>query len=135
MDIAILDTSTGQVDIMRNVDEDFISVVYADDMLAYLEDHGYNVDYVQFMCHDNIKVNHKFLPSDTSRSIWARVGMTLYGTKEEINKLLTDGDASSILNKNQYVFDGDSYIPEDCVSHYNEDYEENFEVGDYDFDV
>ena len=61
MDIAILDTSTGQVDIMRNVDEDFIDTFYEGDASLYLEDHGYNVNNIQYMCNDSIKVNEIIL--------------------------------------------------------------------------
>lgn len=75
------------------------------------------------------------------RSIWMRLGVTLKGTKEEIESLLSDDyDLSKnalmkILKEGRYDFDGDSYIPETCVEDYNKDYGTEHEVGDVSFNL
>lgn len=73
------------------------------------------------------------------RSIWMRLGITLTGTKEEIEALFDDDCDTSknalmkMLTDGNYNFDGDSYIPETCVEDYNDTYKTNHEVGDYEF--
>lgn len=74
------------------------------------------------------------------RSIWMRLGVTLKGTKEEIETLFSDGEESfdvlmKILKERRFIFDGDSYIPETCVEDYNKEYGTNHEVGDYEFNI
>lgn len=73
------------------------------------------------------------------RRIWMRLGVTLEGTKEEIETLLSDDyDLSKnalkkILTEGRYKVDGDSYIPETCVEEYNNDYGTDHEVDDVSF--
>lgn len=74
------------------------------------------------------------------RSIWMRLGVTLKGTKEEIEALFSDGEESvnvlmRILKEKHYVIDGDSYIPENCIEQYNKEHGTDHEVCDYGFNL
>lgn len=57
MDIAILNYPTGEVDVLRGIDVDFISDIFADDVEAYLESVGYNIHDIHYMCADEIVIN------------------------------------------------------------------------------
>ena len=65
------------------------------------------------------------------RKIWLRMGVTLTGTREEIHKLISEGDFGSMLEKGNWEFGGDSYIPEESIDEYNNEYGENYEVKEY----
>lgn len=70
------------------------------------------------------------------RSIWMRLGVTLYGTAEEIGQLLSEQDDEAlvrILDEQRYEMDGDSYIPDCSVEEYNDTYGTDYETGDYEF--
>ena len=74
------------------------------------------------------------------RSIWMRLGVTLKGTKEEIESLFNDDEKSyetltKILKERRFEIDGDSYIPETVVEEYNKEYNTQHEVGDYGFNL
>jgi hypothetical protein len=75
------------------------------------------------------------------RSIWMRLGVTLNGTKEEIESLFSDDYEVSrnalmkILTEGRFNFDGDSYIPEPSVEDYNESYGTEHEVGEVGFNL
>ena len=74
-----------------------------------------------------------------NRTIWLRLGVQVNGTKEEIESLFSNdvnecnNALMNLINKRQYLFNGNSYIPETCVEEYNKEYGTNHEVGDYDF--
>lgn len=55
-----------------------------------------------------------------------RVGVTFYGTPEEIDMLIRgDGDEDYIeklFQKGQAVIDGDSYCPDEIIDQYNAQY-------------
>lgn len=57
MDIAILNYPTGQVDVLRGVDEDVIQAQYEGDIEEYLDDCGYNFDDIRYMCADELTIN------------------------------------------------------------------------------
>lgn len=57
MDVVILNYPTGEVDVLRNIDPDFVSTFFADDMELYLEDRGYNVNDIHYMCADKLAIN------------------------------------------------------------------------------
>lgn len=74
------------------------------------------------------------------RYIWMRLGITLRGTKEEIESLFNDDDKSyetltKILQERRFEIIGDSYIPETEVEEYNKEYNTEHEVGDYGFNL
>ena len=70
------------------------------------------------------------------RTIWIRLGATLRGTEEEIEKLFTEDRSDvllKILKEGRYEFEGDTYITEPTVDNYNAEYGTNHEVDEYDF--
>lgn len=74
------------------------------------------------------------------RSIWMRLGISLRGTKEEIESLFNDDEKSyetltKILQERRFEIIGDSYIPEKVVEEYNKEYNTQHEVGDYGFNL
>ena len=75
----------------------------------------------EVLCFDTV------FPEEEERSIWMRLGVTVTGTADEIEKIL-DGDfglAFKLIEKGQFEIDGDSYIPEECIEEYNEEYGTN----------
>lgn len=68
---------------------------------------------------------------EEKRKIWLRMGVTLTGTREEIDKLINEGEFGTMLDEGNWEFDGDSYIPEDSIDVYNNEYGENYIVKDY----
>ena len=68
------------------------------------------------------------------RSVWLRVGVEVYGSKEEIDALVDgNGDLNKLLRNGQFEFYGDSYIPEPEVENYNKTYNTNFEKGEIEY--
>lgn len=62
------------------------------------------------------------------RSVWARIGVTLTGSKEEIEALFTDNFGEvleKLIKDGKFKLDGDSYIPETCIAEYDERYGTN----------
>lgn len=57
--IVVLNYATSEVVIHENVDNDFISDVFADDIESYLESIGYNVNDIHYMCGDNIEIKYE----------------------------------------------------------------------------
>lgn len=72
-----------------------------------------------------------------TRQIWMRLGATVSGSKEEIEKVL-DGDVETLkklLDKKQIEFSGDTYIPEECIEDYNEEFDTDYEPNMVEFDL
>lgn len=74
------------------------------------------------------------------RSLWMRIGCTVRGTKEQMDTMLRGEDyhlaeytLKNMLNNGQIDIDGSCYVPEKCVEDYNEEYDDDVEVGDIDF--
>lgn len=74
------------------------------------------------------------------RSVWMRIGCTVRGTKEQMDAMMKGEDdrlaeytLKDMFNNGQIDIDGSCYIPESCVEDYNEDYDDDVEVGDIDF--
>ena len=74
------------------------------------------------------------------RSLWMRIGCTVRGTKEQMDTILKGEDyrlseytLKDMLNNGQVDIDGSCYVPEKCVEDYNEEYDDDVEVGDIDF--
>lgn len=67
--------------------------------------------------------------SGTVSSIWMRLGVTVTGTKEDIENVL-QGDAitlARLLGQKQFSIDGETYIPASCIEDYNSQNETSFE--------
>ena len=57
MDIAIFNYQTGEVDIIRGIDQNLFEAKYEGDTGEYLKDCGYNRSNIEWMSSDEIKVN------------------------------------------------------------------------------
>lgn len=57
MDIAIFNYPTGEVDVIRGLDDDVIQAQYEGDIEEYLDDCGYNIHDIHYMCADEIVIN------------------------------------------------------------------------------
>lgn len=69
------------------------------------------------------------------KKLWVRAGVTLHITDEEADKIL-DHDANStslsdvvrqIIAEGRFAWDGNSYIPEEAVSAFNDEYGTNYD--------
>ena len=74
------------------------------------------------------------------RQVWMRIGCTVRGTKGQMDAIMKGEDdrlaectLKDMFNNGQVDMDGSCYIPESCVEDYNEEYDDNVEVGDIDF--
>lgn len=68
-------------------------------------------------------------------SLWMRLGITLTGSKEEIEKVL-QGDEDTLarlLQEYKFNIDGESYIPESCIEEYNKENNTDFPERDINF--
>ena len=66
-----------------------------------------------------------------------RLGASVSGTKEEIDKVI-NGDANTLkqlLGKGQIEFNGDTYIPEECIEEYNAEYKTDYDPDLAEFDL
>ncbi len=72
-----------------------------------------------------------------TRQIWMRLGAYVSGTAEEIDKVI-NGDVETLkklLDKKQIEFSGDTYIPEECIEDYNEEFDTDYEPDMVEFDL
>lgn len=75
--------------------------------------------------------------TDTScgESVWMRAGITVQGSRKEIEKILT-GDAGTLqtlLEAGSYEFDGETYIPMTIMEGYNKKHDTDFEEDEIEF--
>lgn len=73
--------------------------------------------------------------SGAVNSIWMRLGVTVTGTKEDIEKVL-QGDAitlARLLGQKKFTIDGETYIPSSSIEGYNSQNETFFEEEDIEF--
>lgn len=104
-----------------------------DDFLRYTGENTVGEDWRidEVLCFDTV------YPKEEERSIWLRLGAIVYGTKEEIDKVI-NGDAETLkklLDKKQIEFSGDTYIPEECIEEYNEEFDTDYEPNTVEFDL
>ena len=71
----------------------------------------------------------------TESSIWMRLGVTVTGSKEEIEKILQGDEAvlACLLGKRKFNIDGETYIPSSCIEEYNNQNKTSFEEEDIEF--
>lgn len=104
-----------------------------------------NNDYYELLDHfieekfDVLANKYKIVaPTDIKheRSVWLRAGIVLSGTKKEIDAIVSgDGDMKTLLDKQQFKFNGESYIPECTVEEYNRQYDTDFNVQDISYNL
>lgn len=89
--------------------------------------------------YDHHIIRHPDEPEETDtpceESIWVRAGMTVQGSKRNIEKIL-GGDAGTLhemLEAGNYGIDGETYIPVTVVEEYNREHATNFEERDVEF--
>lgn len=73
--------------------------------------------------------------TDTTNSIWMRLGITVTGSKADIEKVL-QGDETTLarlLGNKKFSIDGETYIPSSCIEEYNNQNKTSFEEGDVEF--
>lgn len=71
------------------------------------------------------------------KSVWMRLGVTLTGSREDIEHVL-QGDSKTLctlLENRQYKIEGDTYIPNICVCEYNDTNKTNIEECDIQFEL
>ena len=61
MDIAIFNYPTGEVYVIRGVNEDIIEAQYEGDIEWYLSDCGYNTSDIHYMCSRHLTINEEIL--------------------------------------------------------------------------
>ena len=79
-----------------------------------------------FYDHGYITLNEfKYqITKDNLRSVWLRLGVTVTGTEEQMEKLF-NGDKATLRNlieRKQFILDSNSYIPEEEAEAYNDTY-------------
>ena len=74
------------------------------------------------------------------KNLWARLGVTMSLTDDEIERLIGEGQAAmsdreKILTKviadGRFTLDGETYIPQEAVTDFNEEYNASYEENDY----
>ena len=79
----------------------------------------------------------KAYDGQNAKSVWMRLGITLTGSQEDIEKGL-QGDSKTLrtlLENRQYKIEGDTYIPDTCVCEYNDANKTNFEEYQIQFEL
>lgn len=73
--------------------------------------------------------------TDAANYIWMRLGITVTGSKEDIEKILQGDEAAlaSLLKKKKFNIDGETYIPSSCIEEYNSQNKTSFEEEDIEF--
>lgn len=70
-------------------------------------------------------------------SVWMRMGTTMKGSREEIEKIL-NGDTDTLvrlLTQKRFTIDGETYIPATGIEEYNKEHQTDFEERDVDFHI
>lgn len=57
MNIVILNYPTGEVDVIKGIDDDFIEAKYEGDIEEYLDDCGYKTSDIHYMYADTLVIN------------------------------------------------------------------------------
>lgn len=76
------------------------------------------------------------------KHIWMRAGVTLNLAEDEVELILNSFDSivagnvvAQALKDGRFRFDGESYIPEECVEGYNGEHGTDFEVADINMEL
>ena len=74
------------------------------------------------------------------KKLWARLGVTMSLTDDEVNALIGDDQASmrdregiliKVIRDGRFALDGETYVPQEAVSDFNEEYDASYEENDY----
>lgn len=74
------------------------------------------------------------------KKLWARLGVTLSLTNEEVEKLISDDRLEmkdrekivmKVISEGRFSLDGETYVPQEAVADFNEEYNTSYEENDY----
>jgi hypothetical protein len=74
------------------------------------------------------------------KKLWARLGVTMSLTDDEVNALIGDDQASmrdrekiliQVIGDGRFSLDGETYVPQEAVEDFNEEYNAFYEENDY----
>lgn len=74
------------------------------------------------------------------KNLWARLGVTMSLTDEEVEKLIGEDQAAvnerekiliKVINDGRFSLDGETYVPQEAVEDFNEEYDASYEENDY----
>lgn len=73
--------------------------------------------------------------SSCGESLWMRAGITVLGSKENIEKILSgnSGTLQELLEAGNYEINGETYIPSTVIEEYNKEHRTDFEEEDVEF--
>ena len=96
--------------------------------------------YIQGVSDAHLWVDYRVIPktaeeSQPKQAIWMRVGTTVKGSTEEIEKIIEGDDETlcRLLETRNFDIDGETYIPSTVVEEYNRENNTDFEEKDVDF--
>ena len=84
-------------------------------------------------------IRHEDEPEDTDtqceESVWMRLGATVTGKREEIEKILEGhvDTLAQLLARGKFEISGETYIPSMVIEEYNKEHLTDFEEKDMDF--
>lgn len=80
-------------------------------------------------------IPHDNASQKPEESLWMRVGVTVKGDREDIEKILQgdENTLSRLLEARSFDIDGETYIPDTVVEEYNSDNATDFEEEDINF--
>lgn len=121
------------VSVVRAILEKF-SLSYEECMLL-IQRFGQYKEELGVIINSHFKVN-KNIPQ-YSKSVWVRLGATITGSKQDIEKVLQGDEAMlrKLLNEEHFQIEGNTYIPEDSVVEYNTDNGTCFEEIEVEFEL
>ena len=74
------------------------------------------------------------------KKLWARLGVTMSLTDDEVNALIGNDQASmrdkeriltKVICEGRFALDGETYVHQEAVSDFNEEYDASYEENDY----
>lgn len=73
---------------------------------------------------------------EPAKTLWLRLGITLHGTRSELEKILagSQDELVRLLTTNQVDIDGETYIPATSIEEYNQKYHTDFEETEVNLD-
>lgn len=87
---------------------------------------------------DGVDIITESINMDDCASVWMRVGVSVKGTRKQINTILADEEKSAqtlwnLLNSGNFVIDGETYIPSYCIENYNDEFNTDFDINELEF--
>lgn len=130
--LAVLE-SGGNVSVVRAILEKF-SLSYEECVLLIQRFDQYKEE-LGVIINSHFKVNEN-VPQD-NKSMWVRLGATITGSKQDIEKVLQGDEAMlrKLLKEERFQIEGNTYIPEVSVTEYNTDNGTCFEEVEVEFEL